>query len=105
MDMNGIFVVIAAAIVGVFSIGRLTRLATQDTFPPSVWLRMKWDQITNDGPWSALAHCHWCLSVWITPAILLWGWLSELHWSWWIFNGWMAASYAAAMVVERDEVE
>lgn len=105
MDMVEIFVVIAAVVVAVFSIARLTRLITQDTFPPSVWLRMKWDAITDDGPWSALAHCHFCLSVWITPVIGLWGWLSDLHWSWWVFNLWMALSYWSAMVVERDEVE
>lgn len=103
--MVEIIVVLAAAAVGTLSIARLTRLVTQDSFPPSAWLRMKWDAITDDGPWSTLAHCHWCFSMWVTPPILLWGWLSSLHITWWLFNGWMAASYVAAMIVERDEVE
>lgn len=103
--MVEIISVLAAVIVGTVSVARLTRLITQDSFPPSAWLRAKWDEVTGDGSWSVLAHCHWCLSVWITPAILLWGWLSDLHVAWWLFNGWMAASYVAAMIVERDEVE
>lgn len=103
--MTGVVVIVGAVIVGVFSIARLTRLVTQDSFPPSVWLRMKWDDITNDGPWSILAHCHFCMSFWITIPIFLWGWLSDLHTAWWVFNGIFAASYAAAMTVERDEVE
>lgn len=103
--MNDTLITILAVVVGVLSVGRLTRLITQDSFPPSVWLRIKWDELTNDGPWSILAHCHWCITVWITIPIGLWGWLSNLHWSWWAFNLWLAVAYAAAMVVDRDEAE
>lgn len=103
--MADVIGIIAAVIVGVMSIARLTRLFTQDTFPPVVWFRMKWDDLTDDSGWNTLFHCHWCLAPWITLPIGLWGWLSDLHWSWWVFNGWLAVAYAASMIVERDEVE
>lgn len=94
-----------AFIVGTLSVGRLTRLLTQDSFPPAVWLRIKLDDKTDDSAWNILMHCHWCLSIWVTAPIALWAWLSSLHTSWWVFNGIMAAAYVAAMVVERDEKE
>jgi hypothetical protein len=103
--MTGILVVIGAVVVGTMSAARLTRLLTQDSFPPVVWFRMKWDDRTHESGWNILFHCHWCLSAWMVLPILLWGWLSDLHVSWWIFNGWLAAAYAAAMIVERDEVD
>jgi hypothetical protein len=103
--MIEILVVIGAVIVGVMSAARLTRLITQDSFPPVVWFRMKWDDRTDGSGWNILFHCHWCLSLWVTLPILLWGMLSGLDMWWWIFNGWLAAGYAAAMIVERDEVE
>ena len=103
--MVEIIVVLTAVIVGVLSAARLTRLVTQDSFPPIVWFRMKWDDWTDGGGWNLLFHCHWCFSTWAVVPVGLWGWLSDLHWSWWVFNAWMAAGYASAMVVERDEVE
>lgn len=103
--MMEVVVILGAVIVGVLSVARLARLITQDSFPPAVWARMKWDEITDDGPWSLLAHCHWCITPWLTIPVGLWGWLSELHTSWWVFNGWLAAAYVAGMIVERDEVE
>jgi len=96
---------IIAFVVGSLSAGRITRLLTQDSFPPAVWLRMKWDDKTDDNQWNVLMHCHWCLSFWVTAPIGLWAWLSNLHASWWVFNGILAATYVAAMVVERDEKE
>lgn len=94
-----------AFIVGTLSAGRITRLLTQDSFPPAVWLRIKWDDKTDGSAWNVLMHCHWCLSFWVTAPIGLWAWLSNLHISWWVFNGILAATYVAAMVVERDEKE
>lgn len=90
-------------VVGILSAARLTRLLTQDSFPPAAWLRVKWDALTKDGPWSTLVHCHWCLSPWFTLFIGAWMYFSHMHWTWWAFNGWLAASYLVAMVVERDE--
>lgn len=98
-------VVLAAVIIGTLSAARLTRLLTQDTFPPAVWLRIKWDDLTHGSGWNTLLHCHWCLAPWMVLPVGLWGWLSDLHASWWIFNLWLAISYIAAMVVERDEKE
>ena len=93
------------SVLGVLSTARLTRLVTQDTFPPIVWFRMKWDDLTDDGPWSKLVHCHWCMAPWLTIPVGLWGWLTNLQTAWWVFNGWLAAAYVASMIVERDEVE
>lgn len=101
--MNHEFVVVVAAIVGVLGTARLTRLIVADSYPPSVWLRIKWDTLTHDGPWSKLVHCAYCASPYIAAPNLAWAVLSDLHWSWWIFNGWLAASYVASLVVFWDE--
>lgn len=98
-------VVLAAVIIGTLSAARLTRLITQDSFPPAVWLRIKWDDLTGESGWNTLFHCHWCMAPWMTLPIGVWGWLSDLHISWWVFNGWLAAAYVVAMIVERDEKE
>lgn len=103
--MTDVLVIAVAVLTGLFSSARLTRLITQDHYPPIVWLRTKWDEFTDDGPWALLVHCHWCMAMWVTIPIGLWGYLSDLHISWWFFNVWLAASYIAAMIVERDEVE
>lgn len=100
--MVEIVVVLCAVAVGVVSVARMTRLLTQDSFPPAAWLRSKWDEITDDGPWSTLFHCPFCMSMWLALPVILWGWLSNLHISWWLFNGWMAVSYLAAIVVMND---
>lgn len=97
------FVYVAAAVVGILSAGRLVRLFVEDSYPPSIWLRTKWDTITHDGPWSKLAHCPWCAGPYPAAAILAWGYLSDLHWSWWLFNGWLAGSYVASWIVFHDE--
>lgn len=94
---------IAAVLVGVMAVARLTRLATQDSFPPAAKIRAWWEDLTENTGWDALAYCHWCLAPWLTIPILLWGWLTDLQTAWWVFNGWLAASYAASMIVERDE--
>lgn len=95
---------VLAIAVGVLSTARLTRLVTQDTFPPSIWLRIKWDTRTQDTAWNPLLHCHWCFAPWAMVPVGLWGVLSDMHWSWWMFNGWLAGAYLASMIVERDEV-
>lgn len=94
-----------AVVVGLLSSARLTRLITQDSFPPAAWLRTKWDELTNDGDWSTLFHCHWCMGLWMVIPIGGWALLSDLHSWWWLFNGWMAAGYVVSMIVERDEKE
>lgn len=98
-------VVLAAVIVCTLSAARLTRLITQDSFPPAVWFRIKWDDITGESGWNTLLHCHWCMAPWMVLPLGAWGWLSNLHVSWWVFNLWLAVSYIASMIVERDEKE
>jgi hypothetical protein len=94
---------VAAAIVGVLSAARLTRLLVADDFPPVVRVRIWWDGVTKDGSWSKLVRCPWCASPYISAIILAWALLSGLHWTWWVFNGWLAGSYAASMIAFHDE--
>lgn len=93
---------VAIAIVSVVSAARITRLLTYDKFPPVVWLRIKYDTLTNDGPWSLLLHCGYCFGVWASAFVVGWGYLSDWDQWWWLFNGGMAAAYAAAIVVAFD---
>lgn len=102
------FILVCAVLVATVSSARLNRLLVQDDLPPVMWFRVKWDEWTKTGlfaNWNKLFHCHWCMSIWTTVPIVLWGWLSELHISWWIVNGIIAISYVNAMIVERDEKE
>lgn len=98
---------LAAAIVAVLGVGRLTRAIVHDDFPPSVWWRITWSRITNDGPWAKLFLCWWCLSFWVALFCIGWfiaGWyVVWLAWAWWIFWGALALGYAATMVIVRDE--
>lgn len=96
--------VVAAVVVGALSAARLTRLLVQDDFPPSVRMRAAWDRLTGDGDWSKLVHCHWCFSPYASAAVLASALVWDLHPAWWVVNGWLAGSYVASMVVERDEV-
>lgn len=98
------WLLLAAAAVGILGAARLTRLITADKFPPAAWVRATWDRITRDGDWSLLAHCHWCLGPWMTLLALGTAFIGPLHPVWWLFWGWLAASYLTSMIVERDEV-
>lgn len=101
--MTLILTITGACIVGALSAGRIARLISQDSFPPSAWLRIKWDDWTEDTQWNVLLHCHWCLTPYIVAALGAWAWLSDFHVSWWMFNLWLAVSYLAAIIVEKDE--
>jgi hypothetical protein len=107
--LTGIWVWIAAVVVAVLGAARFTRLIVHDTYPPAVavrqwWVRVTWDDKTStEGRWGLLATCHWCASPYVFALVLGSGWLSDLHWGWWLFWGWLAGSYLTAMVVERDE--
>jgi hypothetical protein len=96
------FLMVVAAFIGVGSAARVTRLITQDTYPPVVWLRTWWAGVTNDGPWEKLVTCPWCAAPYITAIILTWGLLTNFQPAWWIVNGWLCAAYLAAMWVIRD---
>lgn len=93
---------LAVAVVTVVSSARLTRLATFDAFPPIQWLRDKYDEKTDGNSWQLLAHCPYCAAPWFTLAVLLSGYFSDFHVVWWLFNGWLAASYLASMVMVHD---
>lgn len=92
----------AIAIVGVLSAARISRLVTADAWPPTIWLRIKWDQITHDGPWSKLVHCPFCFAPYAWAGVMAWGLLWDWPTVWWIFNGWLAGAYVAAMVQAHD---
>ena len=98
---------VAASLIAVVSAARINRLVVWDSYPPSAWLRSKWDALTHDGDWSVLAHCGYCFGMY--AALVVVGWLvadlklgDGVHWSWWAFNGWLAASYVAAIVMAYD---
>lgn len=97
-----LIVILLAAVVGIISVARLTRLITQDTYPPAAWARSKWQDWFDGTGWEDLATCPYCAAPWLAVPIGLWGWLTDLQTAWWVFNVWMAAAYLAAMVVVRD---
>lgn len=98
------WLLLAAVVVGTLGAARLTRLIVHDSFPPAAWARSVWDGWTKDGSWAVLAHCHWCLGPWMTLLALATAFIGPLHVVWWLFWGWLAASYLTSMIVERDEV-
>ena len=107
LALDNIWIAVLAIIVAVLGVGRLTRAIVYDDFPPSVWWRTKWSEITHDGPWAKLFHCWWCLSFWIALVCVGWFLLGDVHaffaWSWWIFWGSLSIGYLSAMVIVRDE--
>jgi hypothetical protein len=94
---------IAAAIIGILSAGRLARLLVFDDFPPAVWLRRRWFVAVGDSNWKGLFECPFCMAPYLVAGSMAWFYFSDGHWSWWIANGWWAASYLAAIVVAYDE--
>lgn len=96
-------VLIVAAIVAVLSAGRLTRLVVNDHWPPILWAKSKWDARLSESGWWLLPNCPWCFAPWMVLLVGGWAVLAHLHWTWWAFNGWLALSYLASMVVYHDE--
>jgi hypothetical protein len=101
--VNPHFYYVAAAVVGILAAGRITRLITADSFPPAVKFRMWWDDRTDGTLWNPLFHCPWCFAPYASAAVLAWALLSNFHWTWWVFNGWLAGSYIVSWVVFHDE--
>lgn len=100
-----------AALLVVVTAARLTRLITQDAYPPVAWLRAKWDDATDGSDWNIMLHCHWCLAPWLTLPMLalayfaLVGHRPDFH-PWhlvWLFAAWMTLSYLASWLVNNDE--
>jgi hypothetical protein len=95
---------VAAATVGVVAAARATRLVTKDHWPPMSFVRRKYVEMTEGTEWSVLAECPFCVAPYVVAADLAWALRSDLGRKWWIANGWFAASYAASLIVVRDDV-
>lgn len=93
---------IAIGVVGILSAARISRLVTVDDWPPTVWLRIKWDTLTRDGAWSNLVHCPYCFAPYSWAFVLAWGIIFDWPTLWWIFNSWLAGAYVAAIVQAND---
>lgn len=92
-----------ASIIAVLGTARVVRLVVFDDFPPIVWVRIKWADLTDGTPWTKLTECGYCNAPYFAAANLAWAYFSDLHWSWWLFNGWLALSYVAPIVVSYDQ--
>lgn len=95
---------LAALLLGA---GRLTRVIYYDDFPPSMWLRVKWDALTEESTWNKLIHCPWCLGMWVGVFAGAWfGVGLVVDWimvAWWIVWGFLAIGYLIPMIIVRDE--
>lgn len=96
------FTLLAALAIGVIAVARMTRLVVDDDWPPMLWFRSKWDRLTENSKWSVLVECPFCVAPYVAAFSIGWAILSSLHWSWWLFHGWLAVSYLAAMLNVRD---
>ena len=68
------------------------------------FVRRKYVELTEGTEWSVLAECPFCVAPYVVAADLAWALRSDLGRKWWIANGWFAASYAASLIVVRDDV-
>lgn len=95
---------VAAAVIGTLSVARTARLLIFDKLPPMVWLRAKivsWYK--EDSSWSPLWECPFCMAPYLAVGMGVWYWLGGDNWTWWVINGWWAASYVAATYVAYDQ--
>ena len=101
LSFDAPFVLIAAFVVGVLAVARITRLIVDDTFPP---VRAATDWYIRHTPekWGALVECPWCVAPYITVVDMAWAWSTGLHWTWWFGNVWAAVSWLAAWLTLRD---
>lgn len=90
--------IFAASVVGVLASARMVILITLDDWPPMNWVRIKWGEITDEGPWYKLVECPWCIAPWIVAPNLALAALTDLHLAWWVLNVWFAASLATSWV-------
>lgn len=90
-----------AFVVGVLGAARLTRLVTEDDFPPMMAMR---DAVDNRLPakWAKLVHCPFCFGFWAALLNLTAAWFSELHPVWWFINLAFGSSYIVAWLVFND---
>lgn len=93
---------LAAFVVGTLAVARVSRLIVDDDFPPVAAVRRVWDRALGESAWSVLIECYFCVTPYFAALSILWAVLSDLHWAWWLFHGWLAVAYLAAMVNTRD---
>lgn len=100
---------VVAAVIAVLSVARTARLLIFDDFPPVMWARIRvraWVK-NEDSKWLGLLDCPFCMGPYLAAGMGVWAWLAwtgdTFHWTWWVINGWWAASYVAAMIVAYDE--
>lgn len=96
---------VLAILVGVLSVGRTARFLIFDDFPPMALLRKASQKfLAHRAPrWLGITECPFCIAPYLVAGQIAWAYYSNLHWTWWLANGWWAASYAAAILVAYDE--
>lgn len=93
---------VAAFVLLFLGTARMVRLISFDSYPPSAWVRIKWDNLTGDSGWNPLLHCAYCLAPYLLAVNMAWAYFSDFHWSWWAANIWLGGSYLASMTVAYD---
>lgn len=106
-------VLAAALLIGTLASARATRLLTSDAYPPAEWVRTRWQtwagQTEAREAWAPLLVCPFCAAPYLVAVNLTWALCAGLDWgdlptdAWWVVNVWAAVSYAASMIVVRDE--
>lgn len=114
MDQSPLTLVLAF-VLAVLAVGRASRLATHDHWPPMLWLRLRWIEFWGvrydgrHGAWAMLLTCPFCFAPYAAAVDLAWVLAAGLEWgpfwssSWWVVNAWAALAYLAAIVVVYDE--
>lgn len=93
-----------AVLIGILSVARTARLIIHDDFPPMMWLRGRiYALYDEDSKWLGLWECPYCLAPYLSAGLIAWAYFSDLHWTWWLINGWWAASYVAAIIYSYDQ--
>lgn len=93
---------VVAFLVGSIAVGRVTRFIVEDDMPVIMWVRRVWDRWTSTSDWNLLLHCVFCAGIWVAAADVAFAFLTDLHWSWWAVNLWLAGAYIGSMIVPRD---
>jgi hypothetical protein len=92
---------VLALIVGTLAVARITRLLVEDRLTIR-WRRWVVDKTGADSMPAYLAHCSWCMSLWVSVPIMLLAALLPYTWLIAIFAV-PAASYVTGMLADRKE--
>jgi hypothetical protein len=102
------FTFLVAGLVLILAVERVLRLVVDDDYPPMVWAREKFVNAVPE-KWGKLVECPWCAAPYIAAGFLAWTaidyrWMFGygLHWTWWLFNAWLAISWIASWLSLRD---